>query len=270
MTDEESKGVELDPSLFVEETPEEEPKSEPAPQPEAKEREPEPDVPDKYRGKSAMELIKMHQDAERLIGKQGNEVGELRKIADDLLKATQAAQPSEPAPQEPETDFFADPKEATRRTIKSELDNDPDFQGIKQELAQARRERSAQALLARHPDAGQISQDPKFGEWVSKSKVRMKMFEDAHVNFDSELASELFDLWKDRKEVADKTAESAKAQRQESVTRASTGSGKSSSETRGKPILSRERLIDLRINNPDRYYAQMEMIKEAYKEGRVR
>jgi hypothetical protein len=269
MTKEESTDTELDPSLFVEEQPEEEPQQEQAPEPESKEPEPETDIPDKYQGKTAMQIIKMHQDAERLLGRQGNELGDLRKVVDDLVQTMQA-KPSDPAPQEPETDFFTDPKEATRRAVRSELDSDESFQGIKQELAEARRERSARALLAKHPDAGEISQDPKFGEWVSKSKVRMKMFENAHTNFDAETASELFDLWKERKEVADTTAKNAQAQRQESVTRASTGSGKSSSEVRGKPVLSRERLIELKRTNPDRYYAQIDMIKQAYAEGRVK
>jgi hypothetical protein len=37
------------------------------------------DLPDKYRGKSAAELARMHQEAEKLLGRQSSEVGELRK-----------------------------------------------------------------------------------------------------------------------------------------------------------------------------------------------
>jgi len=33
------------------------------------------DVPDKYKGKSAAELVRMHQEAEKMAGRQGNEVG---------------------------------------------------------------------------------------------------------------------------------------------------------------------------------------------------
>ena len=45
----------------------------------------EDDLPEKYKGKSAKEIAEMHQQAERLIGKQGSEVGELRKVVDDLF-----------------------------------------------------------------------------------------------------------------------------------------------------------------------------------------
>ena len=44
------------------------------------------DIPDKYRGKSLDDIIKMHQEAEKLIGKQAQEVGEVRKLADELIK----------------------------------------------------------------------------------------------------------------------------------------------------------------------------------------
>ena len=42
----------------------------------------EPEIPDKYRGKSAEELVQMHQEAEKLLGRQSSEVGELRKVVD--------------------------------------------------------------------------------------------------------------------------------------------------------------------------------------------
>ena len=37
----------------------------------------EEELPEKYKGKSAKEIAEMHQQAEKLIGKQGSEVGEL-------------------------------------------------------------------------------------------------------------------------------------------------------------------------------------------------
>ncbi len=44
------------------------------------EEEPEPestedDIPEKYRNKSVKDIVRMHQEAERAIGKQGSEVG---------------------------------------------------------------------------------------------------------------------------------------------------------------------------------------------------
>ena len=54
-----------------------------AAQPEAVDtKEPTEELPEKYRGKSALEIAKMHQEAEKLIGRQANEVHEVRSLAD--------------------------------------------------------------------------------------------------------------------------------------------------------------------------------------------
>jgi len=45
-----------------------------------------PELPEKYRDKSLDEIVRMHQEAEKLIGKQAQEVGEVRKLADELIK----------------------------------------------------------------------------------------------------------------------------------------------------------------------------------------
>ena len=70
--DEELESQEQEPE---QETPETEPPDE------------EDDIPEKYKGKSVKDIVRMHQEAERAIGKQGSEVGELRRIVDDFVKA---------------------------------------------------------------------------------------------------------------------------------------------------------------------------------------
>jgi hypothetical protein len=69
----------------------------------------EPTVPEKYQGKSLEQVVQMHQEAEKLLGRQSSEVGELRKVVDDYI----SSQPQQPAPQqyvEPEDDidYFTD------------------------------------------------------------------------------------------------------------------------------------------------------------------
>jgi hypothetical protein len=67
------------------------------------------DIPDKYKGKSVKDIVRMHQEAERAIGKQGSEVGELRRIT--------VAQQQAPVVEE-EIDFFDNPDQAIARAIK--------------------------------------------------------------------------------------------------------------------------------------------------------
>ncbi len=71
----------------------------------------EENVPTKYKGKSLDEIIRMHQEAEKLIGRQAQEVGEVRKLADELIKRQlEPKQVETEATKEDEIDFFEDPK----------------------------------------------------------------------------------------------------------------------------------------------------------------
>ena len=44
-------------------------------------------IPDKYQGKSLEEVVQMHQEAEKLLGRQSSEVGELRRVVDDYISS---------------------------------------------------------------------------------------------------------------------------------------------------------------------------------------
>ena len=73
------------------------------------------DIPDKYKGKSPKEIVRMHQEAEKLLGRQSSEVGELRKLVDNfILSQTEAAKPKE---EEDDIDFFEDPQKAIEAAI---------------------------------------------------------------------------------------------------------------------------------------------------------
>ena len=87
-------------------------------QPEITEEPNETVVPDKYSGKSIQDIVQMHQEAEKLLGRQGAEVGELRKIVDDFIK-TKANEAKQVVTDDldDETDFFDNPREAVAKAI---------------------------------------------------------------------------------------------------------------------------------------------------------
>lgn len=259
---------ELDESLFAEETAEEAQPQEPV-EPQKTEESEADDLPDKYRGKTALELIQMHQEAERLAGRQGNELGDLRKIIDDILDERANSSPAPQHPEEEDVDFFDDPKKATTKWVQEALKSDPRLQEFENTSKQQAQASAAQRLMAKHPDGPEILQDPAFGEWIGKSQVRMKMFHDAHVNFDADVGIELFDLWKERKRDVQQVVDNSKKERRDQTRRASTGSGRSS-ESRSQPILSRDALVELRRTDPEKYMRLMPQIKKAYEERRVK
>ena len=87
-------------------------------EPQVEETPQEDDIPDKYKGKSTAEIVRMHQEAEKLLGRQSSEVGELRSVVDNYI---QTQLDTTPATQEPEEDidFFSDPDKAVERAIKN-------------------------------------------------------------------------------------------------------------------------------------------------------
>lgn len=220
--------------------------------------------PPKYRGKSVEELVKMHQEAEKLISRQGAEVGEIRKLADELIKS----QLAKPAKQEEpkEIDFFSDPQEAIRRAVES----NPRVLAAEQYAVQARMVQAQQTVMAKHPDMGQIVSDPEFQEWVRSSKIRMKLFQEADQQYDPDAADELLSTFKALRPrpAARQDVRVDKDARDQMVRAASVEKGGSGES--GKKIYRRADLIRLRIRDPGKYDAMQNEINAAYAEGRVK
>ena len=238
-----------------------------AEEPQQEETQEEQELPDKYRGKSVEELVRMHQEAEKLLGRQSSEVGELRQVVDSYIQ-TQLKQQN--APQQEETvddvDFFTDPEAAVQRAI----NNHPKIREAEQVSAQYKKSTAMNQLQANHPDMTEIIQDPKFAEWIKASKVRTRLFAEADQNYDYEAADELFSLWKERKAIVNKTANLEKQERKQTVRSASTGGARGSAEKGPRKIYRRQDIINLMKNDPERYLALADEITKAYAENRVK
>ena len=227
----------------------------------------EPAVPEKYQGKSLGQVVQMHQEAEKLLGRQSSEVGELRKVVDDYI-STQSPQPAPQQYVEPEDDidYFTDPQAAVNRAI----DNHPKIREAQEYSAQYKKQTSLATLTNKHPDMQGILKDPKFAEWIQASKVRTKLFVDADQGYDAEAADELFSLWKERKTVAQQTVQVEKQARKQQIKAANTGNARGSAEGSRKKVYRRADIIKLMRTDPERYQALSEEILRAYSEGRVK
>jgi len=223
------------------------------------------DIPDKYRGKELSDIIKMHQEAEKLIGKQAQEVGEVRKLADELIKQNLAGKPQHIKEEEPEVDFFENPQAAVRKTV----DNHPDVLAARQAGQEFKKMQIQQKLAQEHPDFGQIAQDADFVNWVKSSPIRIGLYAKADGEFDYDSANELLSTYKQLRGVkAKQTNEAGETQRKSSLKAATVdvgGSGES-----GKRVYRRADLIRLKMTDPNRYDALSDEIMQAYQEGRVK
>jgi len=237
----------------------------------------EPKISEKYAGKSMEEVIKMQQEAENLMNKQSDELGQHRaavKEKDQLIKtlldaqnkATDTAPPEEPVAQE--DNFFDDPVKAVNQAI----ENHPDVIKAREERVGNVQTHNLAALDKAYPDWQETVQDSNFQKFIGDSPTRVEMFRMADAEYRSDLAIELFD-WYTQTAMSEKTQE-AKAGEKTKIQKAMK---KTSSETRssgdsvgGKKIYRRADLINLQVTDPNRYASLADEIHSAYAEGRVK
>ena len=232
--------------------------------------EPESHIPEKYAGKSLDDVISMHQNAEKAIGKQGLEIGEQRKLVQSLIEAQNATQTNKPHEETVnfEDQFYADPALA----VNAAIENHP-------ELIEARKERQVQqqqhqisVLEKSYPDWEERVADKQFQDWVGESNIRTEMFRKADSEYRPDYALELFSMY-DKVNMIDKTKEVQQqetAKREKALRQTSSETRSSGDSVGGKKIYRRADLIQLQVSDPNRYAALADEIQSAYVEGRVK
>lgn len=235
----------------------------------------EEELPEKYKGKTASQIAKMHQEAEKLIGRQANEVHEVRSLADQLLKQqleTNKRVTQEPIEESQDEDFFADPKQAVNRQVEKH----PAVIEARQAALEMKKMKTAQQLASKHPDFGTIASDAGFQDWVKASAIRLNLFAKADAEYDFESADELLSTYKEIKQIkAQQAVQQAvksndiEVEAQKTAMRAATVDVGGTGETSRK-VYRRADLIKLRMTDPDRYEQMSDEIMDAYATGRVK
>lgn len=218
-------------------------------------------LPEKYRGKKVEDVIKMHQEAEKLASRHAQEVGEIRKLADELIKS-QLKKPDVEQPKE--VDFFEDPQAAVRNTIAS----DPRIRAIEQQAIVAQQQLSLQTLASKHPDYMEVNQDDEFQSWVKGSRVRQALYQSA-MGYDVDAADELLSTYKQLRTVKQKAVNDVEVKARDNALKAASVDTSGTGETTRK-VYRRAELIKLRIENPSKYDSMQDEISRAYAEGRVK
>jgi hypothetical protein len=230
-------------------------------------------IPDKYKGKSFDEIMRMHQEAEKLIGRQAQEVGEVRKLADELIKQqlNTNKQDTQPRVEDNEIDYFADPDKAVNHAVA----NNPVVRQLKEQADAQRLEQGRVQLATKFPDFQQIVNSDDFLTWVKGSRVRIDLFTKAN-NFDFDSAEELLETFTairgtkaQQAQQSDATLVKGEEQKRSQVLRSAAVQKGGTGEV-GKPVYKRVDLIRLRMTDPNRYNDMQDEIHAAYAEGRVR
>jgi hypothetical protein len=222
------------------------------------------ELPEKFRGKSQKDIVDMYSNLEKELGRKGQEIGELRKLTDQILH--QQVNQRAPEPEE-EIDFFDDPKAAVQKMLK----NDPRLKQAEAQAQAMKAEAAMSKLQQTHPDFMDIAKSDAFQEWVKGSKIRMNLFRQADA-YDFDAANELLSTWKERSMInKTKEAEAEQEANRREALKGAKSEGRSSGEAKaGKKIYRRADLIRLKQTDPNRYETLQDEILAAYAEGRVK
>ena len=209
---------------------------------------------DEFRGMDFNKLKESYEHLEKRMSQQGQELGELRQLSDTLIK-----QPKE------EIDFFENPDEAVNQAI----EGNERIRSVEAKTIQMAEMYAKSELTRRHPDYEKIDKSPEFAKWVQNSKARQTLYRDASTNLDVDQADELIEMFKESKSVQSVETEKLEGERKETLKAVKSDSG-STGGTTTKKIFRRADLMNLQIQDSERYNDMQDEILEAYAEGRVR
>lgn len=230
-------------------------------------------VPDKFKDKSLEEVIESYTNLEKEYGRKNNEVGELRKLADQLLEIqTKSVSPDSGGntshhhddEEENDIDFWDDPQKALNQS----LENNPTIKELESYVQTDKATKSLEKLKEHHSDYEKVLNDSHFASWLNENPTRAKLLQEANVNYDPDLAAEIISLYKlnSGDYNTDTTNDDLrKAQVENSTSTPTAKQGKSK-----KKYYRRADLLKLRMQNPEKYHSMYEEIAAAYKEGRVK
>lgn len=236
----------------------------------------EDDLPEKYRGKSLKDVIEMHRNAESALGRAHNEVGQVRRLADELLGINRAtARPTSETPparkQLTPDEILTNPEQAVV-TVAKEVADQRALAG-EERLARMEYELSLAKFEQKHPGYLATMNDQGFQSWVTASPYRQRLAFGA-TQGDFGAADELFSLYSERQQASLAPEEpndpQAAARKAGMVRSGGSVAGRAAGNKSDKPIWSRAKLLDMRVNNPDEFERLQPQILAAYAEGRVR
>ncbi len=222
-------------------------------------------TPEKFKGKSTADIIESYTKLEQEYGRRNNEVGDLRRLTDQLLELNKPKQEEAPAKKVEVDSLLENPND----TINDVVDNNPRLKAIEDKLAGDVIAADKKVFETAHPDWETTLHTPEFAAWVGESPVRQRMLLEADRDYDYMTGKELFDNYQLSKgnAIADATAERNGKARKAAKTAVTETGGDNSNKTVVK--YKRSELIHLKLTDPNRYAAMRDEIMQAYADGNV-
>lgn len=235
------------------------------------------EVPKRFEGKSREDVIQSNINLEKVLRRQGNELGQLRKTLDAqtrILDAQLSRQNTAPEPKKPEPITAEKLLNDPETTVNSVIASNPALETTSKRLDSIERNIAQERFESKNPTYQQDVQNPEFQEWVLASKNRSKLLVNLHNNYDFDAGNDLWELWNEHQQ-AKQASTTARQQKVKAASTTKAGPG----DPLPKPTYSRAKLAELQMRalNGDQAAAarwndpafQQEYM-QAYAEDRIR
>lgn len=189
-----------------------------------------PTIPSRFEGKSAEEIADSYVNLERKFSQQGNDLGDMRKQVDALMRqsvenSTANANTQEETAPVTVDELYEDPEKAIEKVIQRKLQ--PQLEAQEQRLQTHASERQQAKLDTEYDGWREEVKTPEFSEWLEGSSYRQRMAAAVREYGDFDAAGDLLAQYYDtqkatatekpKPDVASATLETAGAQYSEPV-----------------------------------------------------
>jgi len=234
------------------------------------------EIPERFKDKSVEDVIKSYTELEKAYSRQGNDLGEYRKLTEQLLSLESAGgskQPEQTQSEDISIDaLYDDPKGTIEKVVSQRVS------GLEQQFQQERFNDRLAQLSQKYDGWQEEVRSPEFTNWVQEwanTPVRQRLVM-AGDQGDLDAAEEVLLSYYEKKQMAQQAQKSEqKAQRDAELAKGTLESG-SPESPESETTFSRRKLLDLRIKAKQGNRQAINFLKDnqadiarAYAEGRL-
>ena len=233
------------------------------------------EIPERFKDKSIEDVIKSYTELEKAYSRQGNDLGEYRKLSEQLLALESQGGSKETETQSEDISIDAlydDPKGTIEKVVSQRVS------GLEQQLQQERFNERLKQMNSKYEGWQEEVRTPEFVNWVQEwanTPVRQRLVMQGDQG-DLDSAEEVLLSYYEKKMLSQKAqATERKAKRDADLAKGTLESG-SPDSPESETTFSRKKLLDLRIRAKQGDRKASEFLKEnqvdiarAYAEGRL-
>lgn len=225
-------------------------------------------MPEKFAGKSDVEIAKSYTELEQELGRKNNEVGELRKLTDQYIHQELTRRTNDDPKQESEpTIEFDDLIENPDRVLNSIVDKR--LAEVTKRFEEQDSTRRAEKFMLANPDYNEISGSNEFYNWANAAPYRAKQLAAAQRG-DFDAAEDILQSYRDQTKSLQGAAKQGEQLKRDKALKAASSETSGTGQVPGK-VWTKKELRHLLMTDPEAYYGSLAPdIEQAYREGRVK